>query len=123
MQHCHEVLRAGTTADDNEGVTIRKKLKDAIRYKCEFAMTLYLWEWNRTRQNETLYVICDGGATSTLSSSFENCIYCRPKHVNINLAEGGVAMVTTHEAMKTYYFRTRTGEICGVTTKTYITAT
>ena len=30
-------------------------------------------------------------------------------------------MVTTHEAMKTYYFRTRTGEIRGVTTKTYIT--
>ena len=30
-------------------------------------------------------------------------------------------MVTTHETMKTYYLRTRTGEIRGVTTKTYIT--
>ncbi len=56
--------------------------------------------------DETTYVICDGGATSTLSSSFENCIDGKPRKVNINLAEGGVAMVTTHEAMKTFYFRT-----------------
>ncbi len=30
-------------------------------------------------------------------------------------------MVTTHEAMKTFYFRTRTGEFRGITTKTFIT--
>ena len=117
MQHRNDILRAGTTADDNEEVIISKKLADAIRYKCEFAFM----GMESDPTNETPYVICDGGATSTLSSSFENCIDCRPKQVKINLAEGGVAMVTTHEAMKTYYFRTRTGEIRGVTTKTYIT--
>ena len=117
MQHRNDILRAGTTADDNEEVIISKKLADAIRYKCEFAFM----GMESDPTNETPYVICDGGATSTLSSSFENCIDCRPKQVKINLAEGGVAMVTTHEAMKTYYLRTRTGEIRGVTTKTYIT--
>ncbi len=30
-------------------------------------------------------------------------------------------MVTTHQAMKTFYFRTRTGEFRGITTKTFIT--
>jgi hypothetical protein len=59
--------------------------------------------------------------TSTLSSSFENCSDCKPRNVNINLAEGGVAMVTTHEAMKTFYFRTGTGEFRGIITKTFIT--
>ncbi len=34
-------------------------------------------------------VICDGGATLTLSSSFENCTDCQPKTVEIKTAEGG----------------------------------
>jgi hypothetical protein len=117
MQHRHEILRAGTTDDDSEEHTISKKIADTILYKSEFAFM----GMESGPTDETTYVICDGGATSTLSSSFENCTDCKPRKVNINLAEGGVAMVTTHEAMKTFYFRTRTGEFRGITTKTFIT--
>ncbi len=35
-------------------------------------------------------VTCDGGGTSTLSSSFEDRRDCQPKTVEIKTAEGGV---------------------------------
>ena len=66
--------------------------------------------------NETPYVIVDEGATTTLTSSFKNCTDIKPKKVDIHLAEGGVAMVTTHVCLKTNYFRSRTGECRAVTT-------
>jgi hypothetical protein len=78
-----------------------------------------LWEWNRVLTDETTHVICNGGARSTFLSSFENCTDCKPRKVNINLAEGGVVMVTTHEAMKTFYIRTQTEEFRGITTKRF----
>ncbi len=40
--------------------------------------------------------------------------------VNISLAKGGVAMVTTHEVIKAFYFRTRTGEFRGVITRAFV---
>ena len=46
MQHRNDILRAGTTADDNGEVIITKNLADAIRYKCESLFG----ERNRTRQ-------------------------------------------------------------------------
>jgi hypothetical protein len=115
MQHRHEILCAGTTADGSEEHYISKKIADTILYKSEFAFM----GMESDPTNETTFVICDGGATTTLTSSFENCADCKPRKVNINLAEGGVAMVTTHEAMKTFYLRTRTGEFRGITTKTF----
>ncbi len=69
-----------------------------------------------TSTDEIKPVICDGGATSTLSSSFENCTDCQPKTVEIKTAEGGVVMTTTHVCMKTYYVKSRTGEIRPLTT-------
>jgi hypothetical protein len=54
---------------------------------------------------ETPHVIVDGGVTTTLTSSFEYCTDIKPKKVIINLAEGGIAMVTTHVCLKTNYFR------------------
>ncbi len=61
-------------------------------------------------------VICDGGAASTLSSSFENRTDCQPKTVEIKTAEGGAVMTTTHVCMKTYYVKSSTGEIRPSTT-------
>ncbi len=37
MQHRHEILSAGTTANDSEEHTISKKIADTILYKSEFA--------------------------------------------------------------------------------------
>ena len=116
-QHRHEILCAGTTADGSEEHYISKKIADTILYKSEFAFM----GMESDPTNETTFVICDVGVTTTLTSSFENCADCKPRKVNINLAEGGVAMVTTHECMKTYYFRTRTGEFRSVTTRAFVT--
>jgi hypothetical protein len=69
MQHRHEILRAGTTIDDSEEHTISKKIADTIRYKGE----IVFMGMESIQTDETTYVICNGGATSTLSSSFENC--------------------------------------------------
>ncbi len=86
-------------------------------YKSEFAFL----GMESVQTDETTHDICNGGGTSTLSFSVENCVrIVNQENVNINLAQGRVVMVTTHEAMKTFYFRTRTGEFRGITTKTFI---
>jgi len=63
---------------------------------------------------------CDGGATSSLSSSFRNCAEITERVVSIQTAQGGTVMQTTHVCLKTYYVRDRTGELRPITTKTYI---
>ena len=63
---------------------------------------------------------CDGGATSSLSSSVMNCSEIVERVVPIQTAQGGTVMVTTHVCLKTYYVRDRTGEMRPITTKTYI---
>ena len=52
---------------------------------------------------------CDGGATSSLSSSFLNCSEISERAVPIQTAQGGTVMVTTHVCIKTYFVRDRTG--------------
>jgi hypothetical protein len=116
-QRRREILRAGTTASESEEHIISKKIACTILYKDEFAFI----GMESDPTEESTFIICDGGATTTLTSSFENCTDCKPRQVNINLAEGGVAMVTTHEVTKTYYLRTRTGEFHGLTTKAFVT--
>ncbi len=74
-------------------ISFRRKMAVAILYKSEFA----LMGMESDPTEEKTFIICDGGATPALTSSFENCTDCKPRKVNINLAEGGVAMVTTHE--------------------------
>jgi hypothetical protein len=63
---------------------------------------------------------CDGGATSSLSSSFLNCSEVTERVVPIQTAQGGTVMLTTHVCLKTYFVRDRTGELRPITTKTYI---
>jgi hypothetical protein len=71
LQHRHEILRARTMADYSEEHTILKKIADPIQYKSELLLGFMGMKQDPT--DETTYVICDGGVTSTLSSSFENC--------------------------------------------------
>ena len=60
---------------------------------------------------ETEALCCDGGATSSLSSSFINCTEVKERVVPIQTAQGGTVMMTTHVCLKTYYVRDRTGEL------------
>ena len=73
-----------------------------------------------SESTETEALCCDGGATSSLSSSFINCTDVTERVVPIQTAQGGTVMQTTHVCLKTYYVRDRTGELRPVTTKTYI---
>jgi hypothetical protein len=63
---------------------------------------------------------CDGGATSSLSSSLMNCSDVQERVVSIQTAQGGTVMLTSHVCLKTYFVRDRTGELRPITTKTYI---
>ena len=116
LQKVQEILCKETVNNEDEDIVISEKAARAIKGKAEFA---YLRE-EFTSTEEIKPVICDGGATSTLSSSFENCTDCQPKTVEIKTAEGGAVMTTTHVCMKTYYVKSRTGEIRPLTTKAFI---
>ena len=54
-------------------------------------------------------LICDGGATCTLTKSLENCTLCKPKVVEIQTAHGATIMRTTHLCYKTYFDKDRLG--------------
>jgi hypothetical protein len=43
---------------------------------------------------------CDGGATSSLSSSFNDCAEIKERVVPIQTAQGGTVMLTTHVCRK-----------------------
>ncbi len=64
--------------------------------------------------------IVDGGATSTLTKSFENCTQIRPKVAAIQTAGGATSIHTTHICLKTYFVRDRTGTIRPIVVKAYI---
>ncbi len=81
----------------------------AIKGKAEFA---FLRE-EFILTEEIKPVICNGGATSTLSSLHR----LSTQTVEIMTAEVGVIMVTTHVCMKTYYVKSRTGEIRPIVTR------
>ncbi len=117
LQKVHEILFKETVNDEDEDIVISVKEARAIKGEAEFA---FLGE-EFTSTEEIKPVICDrlGGATSTLSSSFENCTDCQPKTVEIKTTKGGIVMTTTHICMKTYYVKSRTGEIRPLTTKAF----
>ncbi len=83
---------------------ISEKAAIAIKGEAEFA---FLGE-EFASMEEIKPVDCDGGATSTLSFSFENCTDCQPKTVEIKTTEGGVVRTTTHVCLKAYYVKSRT---------------
>ena len=96
---------------DFDGLTdiiISEKLSRAITKNYEFAAVGS--ETDPNNDPESKLIICAGGCTTTLTSSFENCADCQPRIAKIKTAEGGMVMETTHMCMKTYYVRTRTGE-------------
>ncbi len=65
-------------------------------------------------------LICDGGATSTLTKLLENCTLVKQKVVEIQTAHGGTQMNTTHRCLKMYYVRDRLGEIRPTVIKAYV---
>ncbi len=65
-------------------------------------------------------LICDGGATSTLTKLLENCTLFQQKVVEIQTAHGDTQMSTTHCCLKTYYVRDRLGEIRPIVVKAYV---
>jgi hypothetical protein len=95
LQNVHEILCEETVNDEDEDIVISEKLARAIKWEGEFA---FVGE-ELISSGEFTAVICDGGATTTLSASFDNCTDCQPKTVEIKTAEGGVIMTTTHTYM------------------------
>jgi hypothetical protein len=75
-----------------------------------------------TRSDEELEdcLICDGGATCTLTKSLENCSLCKPKVVVIQTAHGTTMMNSAHLCYKTYYVCDRLGEIQPIIVKAYV---
>ncbi len=115
-QKVQEILCEETVNDEDVDIVISEKTARAIQWEGEFAFVGE--EFIST--GEITPVICDGGATSTLSFSFENCTDCQPKTVEIKTTEGGIVMTTTHVCMKTYYVKSRTGEIRPLSTQAFI---
>ncbi len=73
------MLCAGSTVDDSEEPIISKRIAHALLAQWEFAFVGIELD----PKNETPYVIVDGRATTTLTSSFENCTDIKPKKVNM----------------------------------------
>jgi hypothetical protein len=71
-QKAQEILCKETVNDEDEDIMISEKAARAINWEGEFA---FVGE-ELISTGEFSPVICDGEATSTLSSSFENCTDC-----------------------------------------------
>ncbi len=82
-QNAQEILCEETVNDEDEDIVISEKLARAMNWEGEFA---FVGE-ELISTGEFTAVICDGGATSTASSSFENCTDCQPKTVEIKTAD------------------------------------
>ncbi len=65
-------------------------------------------------------LICDGGATSTLTRSLENCTLVEQKVGDIQTAHSATLMSTTHHYLKTYYICERLGEIRPIVARAYV---
>ena len=91
-----------------EIITIPDYLSDTIFDENEFA---FVGQEGEPDSTESEKLCCDGGATSSLSSSFINCSDIKERVVPIQTAQGGTVMHTTHICLKTYFVRDRTGEL------------
>ncbi len=65
-------------------------------------------------------LICDGGATYTLTKTLGNCTQWKQKVVEIQTVQGATIISTTHLCLKTYYLRDRLGEIRPIIVNAYI---
>ncbi len=77
-QKVQEILCDDTVDDENKDIVISEIMARAITGEAEFA---FLGEEFTSTEEINLIkpVICDGGATSAFSSSFEICTDCNPK--------------------------------------------
>jgi hypothetical protein len=85
LQKVQEILCKDTVNDEDEDIVISEKAARAIKEEAGFAFLREDSEEFASTEN-TKPVNCDGGATSTLSSSFEICTDCQPKTVEIKTA-------------------------------------
>ena len=100
-----------------EIITIPDSIANAI---FDLKESAYVGRESELNSAEPEALCCDGGATSSLSSSFLNCSEVTERVVPNQTAQGCTVMLTTHVCLKTYYVRDQTGEICSITTQTYI---
>jgi hypothetical protein len=101
----------------DEIIEISDYVTNVIFYEKEYAFVGRESELNSAEPEALCY---DGGATSSLSSSFWNCTDIKERVVPIQTAQGGTVMMTSHVCLKTCFVRDRTGELRPFTTKTYI---
>ena len=114
----HDTLNANCEGvSDDEIIEISDNVANAIFYEKEYA---FVGRESELNSAEPEALCCDGGATSSLSSSFWNCTGIKERVVPIQTAQGGTVMHTLHVCLKTYYVRDRTRELRPNTTKTYI---
>ncbi len=80
----------------------------------------YVGRESEVESAEPEALCCDGGATSSLSSSLMNGSDVQERVVAIQTAQGCTVLLTSHVCLKTYFVGDRTGELRPITTKTYI---
>jgi hypothetical protein len=97
--------RISIDLDGMADIIISEQLSRAIRGECESALVGSETDSNNEPESNLLskLIIVDGGCTTSLTSSFENCADCKPRITSVRTAEGGMTMQTTHVCMKTYY--------------------
>ena len=72
-----------------------------------------------TNSEDPLCLVCDCGATSTLTNSMINCTDVEERVVSIQTAQDGATMKSSHVCMKTYFTLSRAGEIVAISTRSY----
>ena len=92
----------------SEKIILSERIADYIfgREECAF-----VGQESELSSAEAEALCCDGGETSSLSSSFLNCTDITERAVPIHTAQGGTVMTTTHVCLKTYHVRDRTREL------------
>ncbi len=85
--------------DTDEGIFIPESTMNIIMNRPESAFIS-----TRVLADIEDALICDGGATFTLTKSLENCTRVQQKVADIQTAYGGTLLSTTHRCLKTYYF-------------------
>ncbi len=74
--------RISIDLDGMYDIIISEKLSRALRGECEFALVGS--ETDSNNEPESKLIIVDGGCTTSLTSSLENCADCKPRITNLN---------------------------------------
>ena len=87
-----EFSRRSIDLDGLDGIILSEMLSRVITKDIEFAAVGS--DADSNNDSESKLNICDGGCTTTLTSSFENCADCKPRITKIKSAEGGMVLKT-----------------------------